>query len=121
MKKTTSVVAMSILLSVLGCNNGSPDSPPTSAPDLINPNNQAARTMTVRFKQTTTVQEMDSVAQQLDSALFQGNFADFPAIGVRHEDFTITIGWRSAEAGERGSNRVRELLAGSALVDSIEA
>jgi len=122
MRTNTAVVAISIVLSMSGC-NGSPNSPAptTSTPNLINPNDNAARTMTVRFKQTTTAQEMDSVAKLLDSALLQGDFADFPAIEVRHEESAVTIGWRSAEAAERGEDRVRELLAGSALVEGIES
>lgn len=63
---------------------------------------------------------MSSTFDQISAALSQGSFADVPDIDAMYEQYRIAVSWRSLRAGASGENRIRELLAGSTIIEKIE-
>ena len=111
-----------VQLALLGACETVPTSPSTTATsDLFSfPPSDSAVIVVVRFKETASKTEMNSITTQATAALNQGSFADIPAIQARYEQYTTSFAWRSIEAGERGEIVLRDLLAQSTIVHQIE-
>jgi hypothetical protein len=119
--RTAARLVLIFQLVLLGaCESDGANRSTTPTSDFFSLPSDSAVIATVRFKSTASISEMSAAAERMTSALNQGSVAGIPTVQARYEQYLIAFAWRSVEAGMQGESTLRELLAGSMIVDRIE-